>query len=108
MKEKSEKKFSSKEQRSLAEVITFLRNIADNLEKQGFVPFEQDKQQVEAKPEGDIELETEYKVKGRKHKIEIEIEWKDGSTEGSAEDSTEDSTKSSTEDLKNDSADDVL
>lgn len=79
MKPRSQVLFSSEEQRSLPEVITFLRNLADRLEQQGYVTLAQGERQVDVKPEGNIVLETKYEVKGEKQQLEIEIEWKPGS-----------------------------
>ncbi len=80
MKTRSQVLFSSEERSSLPAVISFLREVADRLEQQGSVTLAQGDRQVEVRPEGNIVLETKYEVKGEKQQLEIEIEWKPGSS----------------------------
>ena len=70
--------FSSDEHSSVSEVVSFLRKVADRLEQEGSITLEHGENQVEVRPEGDIELEVEYKTKGNKHELEIEIDWRSG------------------------------
>lgn len=78
MKPQKQVLFDSEERKSLPEVVSFLRTVADRFEGQGFLTLAQGERQVEVRPQGAIVLEVKYEVQGDKQKLEIEIEWRPG------------------------------
>jgi len=73
--------FKSEEKHSTAEVATFLRQLADRVEKQEII-LRQGTEELTLSLPGTVTLEVkaeeETSRKGVKHSLEVELEWKLG------------------------------
>jgi len=73
--------FKSEEKHSTAEVATFLRQLADRVEKQEII-LRQGTEELTLSLPGTVTLEVkaeeETSRKGVKHSLEVELEWKPG------------------------------
>lgn len=69
-----------KEYQSVQELAQMLEDIAAKLKAEGSFSITEGEKTTTIAPGQRLEVEIEYSTKGNKHEFEIELEWREGST----------------------------